>query len=64
MASDGIRPSSDFFFLRLRFMLRRGPRRGVQAQNALFSKTQNTILPGLTRIELPANIRFRIRTRL
>ena len=38
MASDGIRPSSDFFFLRPRFILWRGPRRGIRAANACFQK--------------------------
>ena len=43
----GIRPSSYFFFLRLRFILRRGPRRGIRAANACFSKVKTQFSPDL-----------------
>ena len=36
MASDEIRPSSDFFLRRLTFASRSGLRRGTQAQNGSF----------------------------
>src|SRR5260370_38136216 len=40
MGSQAIRRSSYFFFLRLRFILWRGPRRGILAANACFPKVK------------------------
>src|SRR6267142_3620696 len=47
MASDRIRPSSDFFFRRPRCTLWRGPRRGIRAANACFQKLKTQFSPDL-----------------